>query len=217
MKQDNELLLLLRKKSEQVRNAANILTDQTNDWQLIKAYLSNRIGDFELSAIQQQKLERYQFIYNQLVGGRYTKQEIINQAMKLQDGISLRHAYLDFNNAQEIFSSVINIKKQFELTIELESARNLKRKCEEMQDFKTAAAIQKNIIAIISMLPDEEEDQTAAFEGIEMTVTFDPRLLGAPPVNMKEVLDAINAKRAVKIRTDMFQEIIPDDSKNTAL
>ncbi len=206
MRKNEPVSSLLIKRAEQIKNATELLIAKTNDWQIIKQFLCNRLNEVELTEMQQKKLERYQFVYNQLVSGKYTEQDVITMLMK-SFGIKINQAYEDMNCARELFTSVININKRFELQIELQSAKDMKRKCIEIGDFKTAGAIQKNIVAIMAMLPDEEENPAELFEGHEIEAVFDPKLLGAPDVNMKEVLAAINAKRKVAINTDLFENI----------
>jgi hypothetical protein len=206
MRKNEPVSNVLIKRAEQIRSATEILIAKTNDWQMIKQFLCNRLEDMQLTEVQQSKLERYQFIYNQLVSCKYTDQDVLNMLMKSY-GIKVYQAYEDMKCARELFTAVININKRFELQIELQSAKDMKRKCVEIGDFKTAGAIQKNIVAIMAMLPDEEDNPAELFEGHEIEAVFDPKLLGAPDVNMKEVLAAINAKRKVAIKTDLFENI----------
>jgi hypothetical protein len=201
---------LLIEKADQVRKGAEILIDKTRNWQVIKQYLSNRLNEIVLNKDQEKQLERYQFIYNDLVSSKYTEHEVMNRLMNMY-GIKLNQAYEDLNCSKELFTTVININKIFELQVELQSARDMKRKCIEIQDFKTAAALQKNIIAITAMFPDAEENAGDLFEGHTIEAVFDPRLLGAPDVNMDEILTAINAKRKTKINTKLFQPISFED------
>lgn len=203
MRENEKVTSLLIKKAEQVRTGAALLVTKTRDWQVIKQYLSNRLNEIELTYDQQNKLTRYQFIYNQLVGGKYTKPEVANMVKKLYN-VSLSQVYEDINHSQEIFSAVININKQFELQLELESARAMKRKCIEVNDIQTAARVQKNIIQLIALLPDEENSPGEDFEGHTIEAVFDPELLGGVDVDMEEVLKAINAKRKTPIKMDMF-------------
>lgn len=207
-----EVSVVLKNKAEAIRKGAELLLEKTRDWQLIKQYLNNRLQDIELTATQQEKLNRYQYVYNQLVSGRYTDQEVITQLTKLH-GISLRQAYEDMNATREIFCTVVNINKLFEIQLQIQITKGMIRKAEELQDFKSAAALGKNLATLLSMLPDVEENPAELFEGHTIEAVFDPSLLGAPPVNMKEVLTAINAKRKVKINTDMFEDIDHEEVK----
>jgi hypothetical protein len=83
----------------------------------------------------------------------------------------------------------------------------MKRKAMAAFDFKAAAAFQRNIIELQKLIPDKEETLGEFFEGHTIEAVFDPRLLGAPAVDMKEVLKALNAKRKTPIKIDMFEEL----------
>jgi len=208
-----EVSLLLQKTATQISYATDLLVEKTRDWQMIREYLCNRLKDMTLTATQQDKLKRYQFIYNQLVSGKYTDNEVLNMVMKLYD-VKIVQAYEDMNCAREVFNAVVLINKQFEIKMELQSAKDMKRKCNEIGDFKTAAAVQRNIKDLIAMLPELEEDPALQFTGHEIEAVFNPALLGAPPVDMKELLNTINAKRKVKIKTELFENLSFDEADN---
>ena len=201
----------LVKKAEQIAAASDLIAGKTRDWQTIKQYLSGRLEEgLGLTEEQQRKLDRYQFIYNQLVSGKYTEQEVLKSVMNVYH-ISQSQAYEDKAAAQEIFVTVLSINKRFEQKIELESAKNLKRKCEALGDMKAAAAFQKNIIALQDRIQEPEEDLSQLYEGHTIEAVFDPTLLGRPAVDLKEVLAAINAKRDVPINLEAFIEDIPHE------
>jgi hypothetical protein len=204
MKRD--VVKLLQDKADQVQRGAEILLAKTRDWQVIKAYINNRLEEITLTPEQQKKFDRYQYIYNQLVSGKYTEHDVIEQ-IKTIHKVGITQAYEDVRCTRELFCSVVNINKRFEQKMELESARNLKRKCEELQDYRSAAAIQKNIVQLLRDIPDEEENPGELFEGHTYELTFNPTLLGAPAIDMKEVLRVVNEKRHKKINIDMFDEI----------
>ena len=213
MGREKNVAKLLQEKSEQVSNATNLLVQKTCDWQVIKQYISNRIDDINLTPTQQEKLKRYNYIYNQLVSGRYTENEVINQVMKIFE-VKIVQAYEDINCTREIFLTTLNINKRFELKMEYESAKDMKRRCIEIGDFKTAAAIQKNIALLLREIEDDEETPADLFEGIFIEATFNPELLGAPPISKKEIndlLSSINAKRNKKINVDFLDELEYED------
>lgn len=206
----------LERKAAEIKKGAEFLLEKTKDWQTIKRYLSNRFDDIKLTTRQQEKLQRYQFIYNQLCTGQYTEREIVTQTQKMYNLGSVQ-AYDDLNATKEIFSSFININKRFELKIELDIARDARRKCLAINDMKNVAAITKNIIAILSMIEDVEEFDKEAFEAHTIVAQFNPELLGAEPVDMKELLKEINAKRSAKIKIEdlPFEDL--KDGESTAL
>jgi len=204
----------LQKIADDVSAQAEFIMNKTRDWQVIQQYLSNRINNIELTPEQQIKMERYQYIYNQLVTGRYTDQEVVNQVKKFYK-IEATQAYEDMNASREVFNRVININKQFELNLQLQINRKMLNKCVEMSDMKAYAAIERNRERLIKQLPEEVENPGEFFEGHTYEMTFDPALLGAPAVDMIKVLQAINAKRNKDIKTDMFEELefkeLPED------
>ena len=204
---------LLIKKAEQIRTGAEMLISKTRDFQVIQEYIKNRIDEIKLTPDQQKKLDRYQYIYNQLVSGKYTDQEIINQVMKMHN-IKIVQAYEDMNCSRELFNSVFNINKRFELNLQLQINRDMLRKAAELNDVLGFARLEKNRVSLLAELPDEEENPADLFEGHIIEPTFDPKLLGAPPVDMKEVMKAINEKRNVKIKTDMFEELLAEEIKD---
>lgn len=201
----------LQKRAEEVNRQAEFIMAKTRDWQVIKQYMSNRVTDIELTPEQQKKMERYQFVYNEIVGGKSTDQQVATQ-VKSFFKISISQAYEDINATKEIFSTVININKQFELNLALQLNTKYKAKAEEMGDMKALAMFEKNRKDLLKLLPEADEAPADLFEGHTMEMVFDPTLLGAPvKVNMKELLTAINAKRNKAIKLDMFDELDHED------
>ncbi len=213
MKKENKvpkLKEILSVKANQLQNATDILMEKTRDWQTIKGFLSNRFGDFQLTPIQEEKLKRYQFVYNQLISGKYTEKEVLTQLINFY-GIKQAQAYEDINATKEIFPSFININKRFEIIVEKEILKDARRKCLELGDHKNAAAYSKVIQSLLASIEETDDSAGELFEGHKIEATFDPRLLGAPDINMKELLDTINAKRTVKINMDVFSHFDTED------
>lgn len=201
----------LMKRVQQVHASTEMLLEKTQDWQMIKAYLSNRLrtDDF-LTPQQKNKLKRYEYIYNQLVSGKFTDTEVLNQVQKMFN-IKQVQAYEDMSCAREIFNTVLNINREFEVKLQLQINRNLIRKAEELGDMKAAAAFEKNRALLLKLLPEVEDNPADLFESHKLEAVFDPRLLGAPDVDMKAVLEMINAKRKVKIDFEKFIVDIPHE------
>lgn len=195
-------------RANQVATTAELMLAKVQDWQKIKEYLCNRVNDETfLSDVQKQKLKRYQFMYNQLAGGKYTDTEVVNASMKMFNIKSHAAAYEDLACTREIFTSVLNINKQFEIMLQLQINRDMQRKAAELNDLKSLAALEKNRALLLKLVPDHEETPAEHFEGHTYELTFDPRLLGAPDVDMNEVLKLINEKRKVKINVDLFEPV----------
>jgi hypothetical protein len=202
------VLKIYQDKAEQVATATNLLVQKTRDWQVIKQYINNRIPELKTD-LQKEKLKRYQYIYDQLSSGRYTEREIVDQLKRLFN-VQLAQAYEDLNCTRELFVTTLNINKRFELKLELESAKEMKRKCVEERDYKNAALYSKIITGLLSLIEDEEPNTAELFEGIKIEATFNPELLGAPPISkndMRELMQSINAKRSKKINLDFIEDI----------
>lgn len=209
MKESVQMALV--KKSEEVNRQAEFILSKTRDWQVIKKYMSNRLADITLTKEQEKKMERYQFIYNQLAGGEYGDNEVVILASK-KFNISQTQAYEDINATKEVFSSVININKLFELNLALQLNNRYKAKAEDLGDMKALAAFEKNRMQLLKLLPEAEDTMPELFEGHTYEMVFDPSLLGAPSkVDMKEILQMINAKRGKKVKLDMFEELDHED------
>lgn len=217
-KNNEKVEMLFQIKANQIREASELLIEKTMDWQVIKKFMVNRFEDIVLTVQQKKKLDRYQFIYNQLVDGKYTDSQVVTMNAKFFD-ISIQQSYEDIRCTRELFNSVININRQFELNNELQIAKKARAKAMEVLDHKAAAAYGKLIRDILALLPEDDSIPGLDFEGHSIEAIFNPKLLGAPDVDMKEVLKSINAKRKVPINTDMFDflEEIPTDEKTTPL
>lgn len=204
MKNENVTSHLV-KQAKSIANGAELLASTVNDWQLIRRYLTNRLAEVELSDVQQKKLERYNFIYDQLATGNYTDKEIV-PLISERFSVSIRQAYEDIACSKEVYTHVFNFNKGFELRLQLDLNREMLKKAKEKGEFKNYAALEKNRIRLMEMMPDLEESENW-FEPHELIIQFNPDLIGAPKVDMQEVLKYINEKRKAKIKTELFEEI----------
>lgn len=217
-----ELKVMLAEKAEQVAISAEIIMAQTRDWQMVKEYMCNRLEEEYLTETQKEKMKRYQFIYNQLVSGKYTDSDIVSMSAKIFD-TKKTQSYEDLAATRELFNSVINVNKAFELHLALEITKNYMRKCEEMSDLKQLQKFNKDKIEIIKQLQDIEDNRGELFEGHVFEMTFDPTLLGAPEItkeNMTALLKSINEKRDKKINLSIIEDLefkdIPNGSEETS-
>ena len=205
----DELIL----KQETIENATAFFVEQTKDWQLIKRFLTNRSSEITLTQTQKNKLERYQFVYNQNVLGRYTTSQIV-EMMCSQFNIKTTQAYEDVRATKEIFTSVININRLFEITVQLDINRQMIAEARAMQDYKSASALERNRKDLLALLPEKEENPSELFTGHTIEAIFDPRLIGAPDIDLKEVLKVINEKRDIKLNIDQITSIPFDEISN---
>jgi hypothetical protein len=207
-----KLITVLKDTANQVETTAALLVQKTSDWQTIKRYMTSRTSDIKLTDVQKEKMKRYQFIYNQIISNKYTESEVINTVVKLYD-IEQRQAYEDLDDTRELFTTLLNINKAFELKVELESAKSLKRLCVAKGDLPSAAKFSKNIIQILALINQEETMPEGVFEGHAIEAVFDPKLIGAPEISeeqMKALLQKINLKRnkQISIEDIGFEEVL---------
>lgn len=211
----------IEKKIAQIGTAAEAVYENINNWQTVRDYMRGKIAYELLTPRHQEMANRYQFVINLILSGKYIDEEII-ELNKNQFKISITQARNDVFATKEIFNTTVNIHKLLELRAELQISRDLMRKAAELQDFKSAAAFQRNRIALIKMIPEADEDNGDQFEGHQIEAVFDPRLIGAPDVNIAEVLSVINEKRNVKINLSQvtsipYENINSDEQKEDTL
>jgi len=203
--QENKMMKALLKKEQSIANGASILVEKTNDWQTIKKYLSNRSEDIQLTKPQQKKLERYQFVYNQLSSGKFVEREVVNQLTKVYN-ISLEVAIEDLADSKELFGFLFSINKMFELKLQLDFNRQMLEKAKAANDFRAYAALEKNRNEMLKLIPEVIDTPGEYFEPHTNEIVFDPSLIGAPDVNMKEVLEIINKRHGSAIDLDSIPE-----------
>ena len=201
---------VLKKTAEKILNSTDVLNARTRDWQTIKNFISNRVAEIKLTDTQQKKMERYQYIYNLSVSGKYTESDILSTLMK-EYKIERTQAYEDLSCSKEIFSSVININKQFELNVQLQVNRKFQMKAEAVGDLKALAAFEKNRIALLAIIEEQEENPADMFEGHQYEAVFNPALIGAAPIDINELMNVVNEKRKVKIKRELFEHLDFED------
>lgn len=207
----------LLNRQDQIQRSAELIMEKTRDWQVIKQFLCNRLSENFLTPAQEEKLKRYQYIYNQLVSGKYTETEVVSQLTNPQlFNIGSTQAYDDIAATKEIFPSFININKRFEIIVQLQINRDMLRKASELCDLKAYAALEKNRTALLALVEEDEAIPGELFEGHQLEAVFNPALLGVPEItkeDMKSLLQELNDKRKVKIKTDFIEDIPHEDVK----
>lgn len=176
----------LEARQKQIALAAEALAAEVNDWQTIQAYISRRARDTELTPIQEEKLKRYQFVYNQLVSGKYKEMEVVEQ-LEENWGVDWPQALRDLRDAKELFTTTLNVNKLFEIKAQLE--RNLVelQKASAQANGKTYAQLEKNRHKLLSMLPEDETSLADEFVARTNVLQYDPALLNVTPDNDDEV------------------------------
>ena len=200
-----------------IRKGAELVVNSINDWQVIRQFLSNRSGGLALTDIQQAKLDRYNFMYNQLASGNFSEYDVVEVVSKKYE-ITIQQGYEDLACTKEIYSTLFNFNKAFELRIQLDLNRIMLKKAEVDEDYIAYASLEKNRIKLMQMIPEMDLDENW-FEPHQNIIEFNPELIGAEQVDMQEVLNYINEKRKLKINTALFDEAekVDDASTKSAL
>ncbi len=170
--------------------------------------MNNRDKDLTLTKVQQDKLDRYQYIYNQFISCKSQRVVIDNFMKKYEVSESIAMRYM--LSTQDLFGHCIKINKPFELNVQLEISKDLQRKCEAVQDFKSAAGFQKNATNILRLLKDENLCPGEHYEGINIECVFDPTLIGGDPItraDFDELVELINKNRTKKINPKFYEGI----------
>lgn len=190
------------------------VAENINDWQLIKQYLSSPVPSIELTENQQNKLLRYTTIYHELVGNKYDEPELIS-LIRNQYDISETQARVDIACTREIWSDTLSLNKLFEIKVSIERCKRLLRKAEDQNDMKAYAWIDKNLQRYLSMLPDQDTQLPQDFYIPELEPVYDPALLGARKIDLKELEHTINEMRSKKANSFIEDISIIPDNDNT--
>lgn len=177
-------------QQKQLINTAQLMAESVNDWQVIQSYLTGRMVNLQLTSKQQEKLVRYQFIYNQLVSGKYTEAEVCEMIQETY-GLSYVQALQDLRDSKEVFTATLNINKIFELKVQLELNKVYQQMAKDAGDWRALAAFEKNREKLLARVPDVEESHADDFTPHVNIFTFDPALLGVQQFTEDELQDLL--------------------------
>lgn len=197
---------------------AEWIAEQTNDLQLIKAYLSARLGEMVLNENQLLKLKRWQYIYDQMSTGKYTDADIRFQVIKVF-GLSDSAARADMRQAQDVFATTLSINKKFKIQLDIQLLDIQQQKCRDTNNMEAYSKLQRVKNELYKMLPDEEEEAPIDyFQPRTNQITFNPSLLGHKPIPPDQMKDLIEELKNEFNMTDIDYEMLEpntDDSTNT--
>jgi hypothetical protein len=201
---------ILKDKAEQIRHGAELIASTTNDWQMVREYLCNRLSEgIELNEIQTAKLKRYQYVYDNMSSGKYNELDIVGHLENVF-GIKRTQAVQDIQDAQELFATTLNINKRFEIKMELEINKDARKKALANGDYKSAAAFSKIIQTITKDLPDVDPEAGKRFAGHTFVFTADPRVLGKPlPTKgeLNKLMKDINTHTGKSLSMDFIDDL----------
>lgn len=202
----------LQKQALELEARIDYITEQTNDFQTIRAYMNNRLDQIKLTPGQNEKLRRWQYIYDQLSTGKYSDDDIRSQLV-VHFHIEDQLARSDIRQAQELFSTTIAINKKFRIIMDLKLLDKMQRKASTNNDLDAYAKLQKTKNELYKMLPDEEEMPGDYFQPRTNIFEFNPSLLGVNPIpeeKVKALLEQLKNEYGIE---DIDFEIIYDEPK----
>lgn len=178
----NELSKILLKNEALIDTAS----EQVNDLHAVRSFMMRRIAEHELSPTQQKKIEIYEFIYNQLIGRKWSELELIELIKSKYKCPSRPMAVSLLNDTKELFTTVLAVNKQWELKQQVEACKAMMRKAELTGDFKAYAALEKNFYKMLELVEEVEVAQDD-FVGHTMVITADPSVIGVKAADPAEV------------------------------
>lgn len=207
---------ILKKNQLELIARAEWMAEQTNDYQLIKKYMSSRYEDIVLTDLQQLKLKRWQFIYDQLSSGKYSDEDVRHQIVQ-HFKISESQSYADLRTAKDLFSTTLYINKKFEIIKDIKLLEIMMRKAREANKGDDYAKLQKAKNELYKMLPDEDDVPGDYFEPRKNEFVYDPSLLGVTPISndkMRDLIDQIKRETGI---IDIDYTIIEDEHEENPL
>jgi hypothetical protein len=200
----------LQQNKDDLIARAEWMAEQTNDLQMLKAYMHARVKDIKLSAGQKEKLKRWQFVYDQISSGKYTDKEVRLQLMD-KFGIEDRTSYSDLRDTTELMSTTMNINKRFKIQIDIQLLDVMKQKARETNQLDAYARLQKVQSELYKMLPDEDEVPADYFTPRQNIMQFNPELLGIAAIPDKQMKDLFTQLKTEFNIVDIEYEVIPND------
>ena len=181
------LSAVLHRKSAQISASAELAAAAISDWQIIQDHLTQRIRDIVLTEAQEKKLQRYQFIYNQSVSGKYNEREVCEMVKGLEGVASIAQALAEMRDAKELFTTAYKLDKHFELKMSLEMNLTMMARAKAKGDERAYAQLEKNRAKLISMIPDDEKALGEEFLPHTNNIMFNPVLIGGTVIPEDEL------------------------------
>jgi hypothetical protein len=179
--------------------------------------MTNRVNEFTLSPMQEFKLKRYQFIYDQLSSGKYSDKEVREMTMKMFN-IAENQAMSDMKTSQELFSTTLSVNKKFKILLQIQHLEKMQRKARDNNKLDEYSKLQRVMNELLRMLPDEIETPTDNFEPRKNVIMYDPSILGVqkvPDAEIKDLLAKISRELGHNAIDVDFTLLEDDRTKNT--
>ena len=203
----------LKSKYDEVSEAVEKYSKYTNDFMAIKKFMKSRVENIKLTEAQQEIYNRLQFIYNQLVSGKYSEQQIVHMLTNEPYNLKRSQAYYDIQTCKDLFSTARPLDKQFLLKLNYERLEIQMRKASEANNLDVYAKLQKNMLELLKMMPDEELEVPEDYVPTLVVPMYDPRLLGIKTVDAQKLAEL---KATLKKQFNFNLDFIPDAEESSS-
>lgn len=186
----------LQEKQAKLMEQAEYAIGQTNDVQVVKAFLGNRLKNVDMTDTQRKKMERWQFAYAQRTSGKYTDVEVRTQLVRNYN-ISEVQAIRDMRDMEDVYTTVLSINKQFLIATRIKLLEIQLQKAAELNRADDYAKLEKVMFSYVALLPDTESEVPGDYFTPHTIVNqFNPKLINRQmdDKELKEVLATLKTK-----------------------
>lgn len=124
-------------------------------------YLVSEPGTLELTHEQQDLLDKWQFVDDQIRTRRYTTSEVAKIVMRKYNK-SIAQAWRYINDARFVFGSSMKTSKRYLLAVHAEGIELQLQMAAKEGDRKSYAALSREYTAAIKEMPEDSKGRTAA-------------------------------------------------------
>lgn len=198
----------LERKKNKLIAQTEYVSQSIEDWQTIRDYISNRVEDIVLNKRQRDKLQRYDYMYAQLMSRKYTEAEVISQ-VEQRFNVKRSTAIQDLQSTREIYTVTIGINKRFEIKVQIEGLKIQLAKAAALGKLAEYSMLSRCLSDYYKQLPDEEVNQAELFTPHQNIMQFDPDKLGFPKIDAAE-WQKLKTDLKTKHNFDFDDEIIEE-------
>ena len=137
------------------------------DSEIIRQWYTDERDRIKLNERQEIKLERMLFIYDKLVKDAMGSTNLAKFVSK-KFSITSRQAYIDINDAKELFGDLSRVKKDAFRNVVYEYALQTFRKAKERNDIKGMNAATNNMIKVWAL--DKEDPELPDFDKLKQSL-----------------------------------------------
>ncbi|MEH0153729.1 hypothetical protein V6R21_19975 [Limibacter armeniacum] len=192
------------------------------DKDAILAFLTGKIPEEQLPDAAKLKLERIIFA-DDLIRKHFSMSKVLPilqrvvKLKKLAKSYSRTSAFRDYQDAQEIFGSMVKMDRNYHVSILMENIKQTRDMAVVDEDLKTMATCDANLTKLIEkFMGDKETVDPEQLQPPKPLLVFDPALLGKKLPDDQELMRQLKElKRVPKLDADIedtdYEEIKPEE------